>query len=344
MKRCKKTIRYRLKKSFFFHAYLLLKDREKRLSFKKKFPMSRTAQIKAKMAWLLYGLHANDFYRLSCENRPWSEIRNLISYHSCSCLYSVVNGNSWRVLQDKYQSYLRFFEFYKREMTFISTEDIAQGNAAEKIREFMGRGHQKIVVKQNGLNQGRGINLFDNADSVCKFLIDGKRGGVLEELIVQDKELAEFNSSSVNTLRINTMNYGNGVVEVLWPCLRMGRAGSFVDNAGAGGIFGAIDSTNGTIIGAADEHQHTYQEHPDSHKQLIGYIIPRWHEACELVKKAALKLPDVGFIGWDLALTADGWVMVEGNHAPLIIWQIASGVGIRKKFHEIEQRTVYKRE
>ena len=100
---------------------------------------------------------------------------------------------------------------------------------------------------------------------------------------------------------------------------------------------------SGTIIGAADEKRLFFDEQPDSHIKLTGFTIPRWKEACDLAKEAALRLPEATFIGWDFALTDSGWVMVEGNHTPLIIWQIAAGKGIREKFDEIERRTVYRK-
>ena len=39
-------------------------------------------------------------------------------------------------------------------------------------------------------------------------------------------------------------------------------------------------------------------------------------EAIELTKKAALLVPELGYIGWDVAISDKGPVIVEGNDIP----------------------------
>ena len=298
---------------------------------------------KAFFAWFLYGMRPKDFYRLRLDEKPLWECRNWVDYPECCTLFGSVNSKKARkILNEKIRSYQHLSEFYKRDMALVTPADIAAGTVMEKVQAFANLGHQKMVIKPLNANKGQGVGVYDNVNEICSLLITNG-GGVIEALIVQQKQMSDLNESSVNTLRINTVNYGNSEVEVVWPCLRMGRAGSFVDNAGAGGIFGAIDAETGVVIGVADENRNTYTEHPDSHKQLVGFIVPQWQEACDLAKQVAMRIPDAAFIGWDLALTDDGWVVVEGNQCPLIIWQIASGEGIRKKFHEIERRLIYRK-
>lgn len=117
----------------------------------------------------------------------------------------------------------------------------------------------------------------------------------------------------------------------------MGRNGSFVDNAGAGGIFGAVDVDTGKITAVADENQHHYTEHPDTHVALIEFCVPQWEEACAVAKRAAQSVPEATFVGWDLAYTDRGWIVVEGNHCPLIIYQIATERGLLKEFDSMRK-------
>lgn len=339
-------IKYNLKKSLFYRLFLTVKSSTIRGSFKKSYPNKPSVRRKAIVSWLLYGVNVRDFNRYHLDQSPLNECRKYVSYSECEILYHKVNPTIiHRLLSDKFLSYQRLRDFYKRDMLNIDVAAEGIEVIKEKVQGFMQQGNTKFVFKPNNSNRGKGIGVYDDVDEFCNMLKINSimRGGVIESLIVQHKDLAEFNHSSVNTMRINTVNYGGGNVEVVWPCLRMGRQGSFVDNAGAGGVFAAVDSETGLVLGAADEKQHTYTEHPDSHKQLIGYVIPQWQEACELACQAAQRLPEAGFIGWDLALTDKGWVVVEGNHGPLIIWQIASGIGIRDKFNEIENKLVYKK-
>ena len=331
--------RYLLSKSFLYRLLYTIKHSETRRAFRKYFPNSLGTRRKAWRAWLVYGMKAVDFYNLSCEEKKPKELRKMVSYFECFHYYSAVNPRSvGKLLGDKFLSFQRFHEYYKRDIVLVNESDIVSGRMKEIVKDFIEHANSQVVVKPLNANMGKGIGVYNNPEDICR-LLASCGGGVLEELIKQQEEMASFNRSSVNTLRINTVNYGDGEIEVLWPCFRMGRAGSFVDNAGAGGIFGAVDVESGAIIGVADEKQHRYSVHPDSQKQLVGYIIPHFKEACELARKVAAEIPEAVFVGWDLALTDEGWVLVEGNHTPLIIWQIASGAGIRDKFQEIENRT-----
>jgi len=104
------------------------------------------------------------------------------------------------------------------------------------------------------------------------------------------------------------------------------------------GWGGAIDVKTGVTFVATDESQGKYEVHPDSKKPLIGVLIPDWKEVCEMAKALARRLPDAAFIGWDLAHTASGWVLVEGNIGPMIIYQIATGYSLRHEFERVKKK------
>lgn len=96
--------------------------------------------------------------------------------------------------------------------------------------------------------------------------------------------------------------------------LRIGQGNTFVDNGGAGGILAPIDLETGIIHSIPmDKLLNKYIIHPDTGVQIIGYKIPRWNEAIALARKLAYVVPSVRYVGWDLALTDDGWIMIEGN-------------------------------
>ena len=115
-----------------------------------------------------------------------------------------------------------------------------------------------------------------------------------------------------------------------------------MDNAGAGGVFGAVDTATGVITNVSDEFHHTFTKHPDTGISLVGFQVPKWKEACEKAITLAGLIPDCHFVGWDLALTEKGWVMVEGNHQPFLIYQIATGKGLRREFTKLKKRLLRK--
>ena len=59
-----------------------------------------------------------------------------------------------------------------------------------------------------------------------------------------------------------------------------------------------------------------FEKHPDTGITFIGYQIPMLPEAIALAKKAAMVIPQMRHVGWDIAITPDGPVIVEGNEHP----------------------------
>ena len=49
---------------------------------------------------------------------------------------------------------------------------------------------------------------------------------------------------------------------------------------------------------------------------MLGREIPLWKEAMAMVKRAAEMIPSVKYIGWDVAISENGPLFIEGNHDP----------------------------
>ena len=110
---------------------------------------------------------------------------------------------------------------------------------------------------------------------------------LLEERVIQRKEMGCFNESSVNTVRCMTFKTRDGIV-VPYCFMRTGRNGAFVDNGGSGGLLMGIDVTNGVVdTDALDEYGVKYETHPDSGIAFKGFVIPEWGELLAICKNAA---------------------------------------------------------
>ena len=59
-----------------------------------------------------------------------------------------------------------------------------------------------------------------------------------------------------------------------------------------------------------------YKRHPLTNKEFDSVCIKDVKEAFELCKKAALEVPEVRYVGWDIAFSNKGPVLVEGNEYP----------------------------
>lgn len=141
---------------------------------------------------------------------------------------------------------------------------------------------------------------------------------VMEELIHQHAELAEFNPTSVNTLRVVTLRDARETVHVMAGVLRMGAPGSVVDNFHNHGIIAVIDVDTGIVSSRGLDFEHNYYvTHPGSNKPIVGFRVPYWDKVVELVKEAALLLPELRYIGWDISVGEQGELyLVEGNSTP----------------------------
>ena len=93
-----------------------------------------------------------------------------------------------------------------------------------------------------------------------------------------------------------------------------------VDNLHAGGIAAAVDLDGGTLGPAsnlgADSRLGWLDRHPDTGAAITGMQLPRWDEVRAFALRSHRAFADRILVGWDIAITPDGPVLVEGNGAP----------------------------
>ncbi|MDO5971538.1 sugar-transfer associated ATP-grasp domain-containing protein [Flavivirga aquimarina] len=167
-----------------------------------------------------------------------------------------------------------------------------------------------------------------------KILINGNF--VHTEVIKQHDSINQIHSKSINTIRIITLLTPQKEVEIISVSIRFGVGDSVVDNASSGGFFVGVDLNDG-ILQSKGHYLPQFgggeiTRHPDSGFVFAGFKIPYYKEACESVKSGVKVIPD-GLIGWDVAITPDGPVIIETNAEPHIqICNIISG-GLLKNKH-----------
>lgn len=204
--------------------------------------------------------------------------------------------------------------------------------------------HPRFLAKPIDGSLGSGVEVIDTTDysdlrlhSVFNKYIGTKKGVLCEEIIDQDDRLKAMHSGSVNTVRATTYLGLDGSVKIVCAYLRTGRGGSVVDNAGAGGIYSAVDGDSGiSMTDAVSEDGVRYERHPDTNFVFKGFEIPCWDDLKSVAFEAAKAVPGIRLIGWDMALSKDkGWQIVEGNCQPQFnVVQVALGHGIRDQFEK----------
>jgi hypothetical protein len=129
-------------------------------------------------------------------------------------------------------------------------------------------------------------------------------------------------NSNLQTLRITTFIDRRRECHLLFSHLKlMTSAEVFTDNIGdgrTGNLTNVICLETGTIARSFAKTQdgtgdRFVSHHPVTHRELTGFPIPCWNEACELVRRTAYAFLPIRSVGWDVGITDEGVKIVEGN-------------------------------
>lgn len=188
---------------------------------------------------------------------------------------------------------------YEQFSLFLDTQDTL---ILKPDRGIMGRGIEKIHTK----------NIVDRKSFFEKCQNEKL---LLEELIRQHEVLESISPGCVNSVRINAARNKKGELYLIGACLKCGGAGAVADNFHSGGIAYPVDLTTGTIVGPGRNNTEIkdYEMHPGSQVLMKGLILPHWEEVKMCVSEAMKRMPEIGYVGWDIAITQSGPELIEGN-------------------------------
>ena len=209
---------------------------------------------------------------------------------------------------------------------YIKRDWIAVSDPKDKVLDFISR-HEKFFAKPSDATGGFGIELINRTDyesneALYDYLLgleeSGKYGSFeLEEPVIQSPEISAIYPHSINTVRIVTLLKDKVEPHVICAYFRIGNKGNVVDNFHSDGMTTPVDVETGTVLfPALDKKKNLYESHPMTGHQIKGFTFSEWPEAIDMVKKAALVVPDVGYVGWDVAFSDKGPLLIEGNPFP----------------------------
>lgn len=229
---------------------------------------------------------------------------------------------------DKYQRYLMFKDYFKRDIVFVSFENAKTDE--QNFYAFKQKHHQAIIKPKMG-TKGKGVQLvkLDEINTLADLSNLSNGACLIEELIVQKDDLAKFHPHSVNTLRFVSGMSSNGKFSYLYSLFRTGCGGSVVDNVGSGGIIALVDK-EGYVCTDGMRGGFYFETHPDTRIKFKGFKMPNWDELLSIVENAHKSLPQQKLLGWDFAWSENGWDLVEVNPAPAFAsFQILSNSGVK---------------
>lgn len=153
---------------------------------------------------------------------------------------------------------------------------------------------------------------------------------VIQEAIHNSNSIKKIYPDGVNTFRIITYIWKNAIHHM--PIImRIGRDGSFLDNAHAGGMFIAVNDDGTLQRTAFTEFKEEYPCHPNTRCVFEGYKVGKIDKVIKAAKMMHTAIPQLGVINWDFTIdNCEEPVLIEANTSGGSIWmsQMAWGCGV----------------
>jgi len=229
----------------------------------------------------------------------------------------------------------RFNKYLLRDWMELTSENF------EEFEEFTKK-HNPIIVKPIDDQCGHGVEKIKitskNIKEVYEELLESKRI-LIEEVATQCEEISKLHPTSINTMRIVTLNK-----VIVAAYLRIGNNNNVVDNFNHEGLAAPINIETGIIdYLAIDKHDHVFERHPVTDEQILWLQIPKWPRIKRFVEQASKEIPEMGYIGWDVCLGDKGPYLIEANEFPgNDIYQLpphrTDGMGLLPRFKEAMNR------
>ena len=222
-------------------------------------------------------------------------------------------------------------EFNKIFNNYLNRDWLFLNDNKEQFVKFI-KCHKTIIAKPVDATGGNGVEKFYYSDDKeAKKLYDKlveNNQLLVEDCIKQHKDMNILYENSVNTMRMFTF-IKNGQPYFLQAILKIGNGG-VVDNFSSGGMYTYVDDDGTVFVEAIDRDDNIFYEHPISKTKIVGFKVPMFKEAVNLVKECAKVVPEIAYVGWDVAISEDGPVIVEGNCFPGV-YQVKPSLSNKKE-------------
>lgn len=247
-------------------------------------------------------------------------------------MYNTPEGRA--KLEDKRRFAIEYADLLGRETIDLRDVDDAALGA------FLAR-HPKVLAKPLDGHGGGGITLHENVTDAAAFRAEVTAAGqsIVDEFIVQHPDMSALYPDSVNTVRMITFLGKDDTVHLLAAVLRIGN-GDVIDNFASGGMFTMLDEHGTALYPGVDKQSNVYPSHPVTGTPIVGFTVPMYDQVWELTQQLARRTPEAPYVGWDLAITPNGPVVIEGNHNSSVFQPKPSASGVRTGLLPVYQAAV----
>ena len=283
-------------------------------------------------------------------------LRNILNFRVRESLPTLYTFNYLALARDKFVFYQYCKSLgmpYPKTIALVSKGDVSWYNGErmefsplDSIKEKTFDGFCKEVNGESGkgafcLKVERG-QLFDRGEVITLDELRsrfGKATFIIQEKLKNHSTLDEIYPLSLNTIKLITFLKDDGDVDYFGSFMRFGAGGSFVDNASQGGIFVGIEE-DGTLqeVGYHEPGVKTNLVvngyHPDTNVKFGGMKVPYWDELLATAKRFHKFFYGIPSIGWDVAITPNGFAFTEtGEDWEIPLPQVTYG-GLHDKYYK----------
>lgn len=137
-----------------------------------------------------------------------------------------------------------------------------------------------------------------------------------EAYIAQHPFFDNYARSCTQTCRIVLFATRSGEIQLVGALLKLGTEGKVVDNVGQSGLAARIydDGVLGVGVRQTRDGLRYYDAHPETGFAITGQRIPGFPEALAVARRAQAAIPQLRLLGWDIAITEQGPIILEGNN------------------------------
>lgn len=189
---------------------------------------------------------------------------------------------------------------------------------------------EKLVFKPSAGTHGDGFYCFEydgdnflangevkTKEEIVALIEEQKSFYVITEYINMHPELKKIYPKSVNSIRVMVINREGYNPEIMQAYMRIGSSKTgYTDNVGYGGICAMIDLETGVLYNPEsikDHHFYPCEAHPDTGVEISGIHIPEWKKICDSIKEISILMPELEYLGFDVAVTDGGFQVMEIN-------------------------------
>ena len=188
---------------------------------------------------------------------------------------------------------------------------------------------EDLFIKPADLADGRGASrwLYAGIDQrwsngkvslkADELLAREHQSGGSNRLIVQPRvenhrDIQALSGISLCTLRVVTCRIPQQPSRFFRAMFRMPVGNVVTDNMETGGIAAPL-LEHGRLGLARDLETQTFSHHPDTDARIEGIVLPGWRDMLALATRAHDTIGVDGIIGWDIAYSPNGAILIEGN-------------------------------